>query len=121
MSSNKKSQKDSSNKVFEANSLIEAADKRKKEYEVFEKRLYTLRKAFLRMTKLDDFQGKAATNIKNFFSGQVEVVDSWLLLVKEKIVFFETISYVIKNKKLEDLYVELSFLSQELDNADKTA
>ncbi|MDA1478435.1 T7SS effector LXG polymorphic toxin, partial [Bacillus changyiensis] len=40
---------------------------------------------------------------------------------KEKIVFFETISYVIKNKKLEDLYVELSFLSQELDNADKTA
>ncbi|MDA7028614.1 T7SS effector LXG polymorphic toxin [Bacillus sp. CLL-7-23] len=121
MSSNKKPQKDSSNKVFEANSLIEAADKRKKEYEAFEKRLYTLRKAFLRMTKLDDFQGKAATNIKNFFSGQVEVVDSWILLAKEKVVFFELISYEVKNKKLEDLYVELSFLSQELDNADKTA
>ncbi|MDA1477254.1 T7SS effector LXG polymorphic toxin [Bacillus changyiensis] len=111
----------SSNKVFEANSLIDAADKRKKQYENFEEQLQTLKDAFLRMTKLDDFQGKAATNMKNFFSGQAEIVDSWLLLAKERIVFFETISYAVKNKKLEDLYVELSFLSQELENADKTA
>ncbi|MDA7026651.1 T7SS effector LXG polymorphic toxin [Bacillus sp. CLL-7-23] len=111
----------SSNKVFEANSLIDAANKRKKQYENFEEQLQTLKDAFLRMTKLDDFQGKAATNMKNFFSGQAEIVDSWLLLAKERIVFFETISYAVKNKKLEDLYVELSFLSQDLDNADKTA
>ncbi|NPC91235.1 hypothetical protein HOO54_02935 [Bacillus sp. WMMC1349] len=121
MSSNKKPKKDSSNKVYEANSLIDAADKRKKQYESFEEQLQTLKDAFLRMTKLDDFQGKAATNMKNFFSGQAEIVDSWLLLAKERIVFFELLSYAVKNKKLEDLYVELSFLSQDLDTADKTA
>ncbi|MEC2368251.1 T7SS effector LXG polymorphic toxin, partial [Bacillus licheniformis] len=34
-------------KVFEAHSLIEAANNRKKQYETFEDQLQTLKKAFL--------------------------------------------------------------------------
>ncbi|MEC2364881.1 T7SS effector LXG polymorphic toxin, partial [Bacillus licheniformis] len=46
-------------KVFEAHSLIEAANNRKKQYETFEDQLQTLKKAFLGVADLgDDFQGK---------------------------------------------------------------
>lgn len=109
-------------KVFEASSLIEAANKRKKEYEAFEEQLQTLKKAFLGVADLgDDFQGKGADNIKDFFRGQAEIVDSWLKLVDGQIAFFKGISGDIKDQKLSNSYVEVSFLDHELKNADLKA
>lgn len=109
-------------KVFEASSLIETANKRQKEYEAFEEQLQTLKKAFLGVADLgDDFQGKGADNIKDFFRGQAEVVDSWLKLVDAQIAFFKGISGDIKNQKLSNSYVEVSFLDHELKNADLKA
>lgn len=109
-------------KVFEASSLIEAANKRKKEYEAFEEQLQTLKKAFLGVADLgDDFEGKGADNIKDFFRGQAEIVDSWLKLVDAQIAFFKGVSGDIKDQKLSNSYVEVSFLDHELKNADLKA
>lgn len=109
-------------KVFEAHSLIEAANNRKKQYETFEDQLQTLKKAFLGVADLgEDFQGKGADNIKDFYKGQAEIVDSWLKLVEAQIAFFKGISGDIKDKKLSDSYVEISFLDHELKNADLKA
>ncbi|PAC95737.1 ribonuclease YeeF family protein [Bacillus paralicheniformis] len=109
-------------KVFEASSLIEAANKRKKEYEAFEEQLQTLKKAFLGVADLgDDFEGKGADNIKDFFRGQAEIVDSWLKFVDAQIAFFKGVSGDIKDQKLSNSYVEVSFLDHELKNADLKA
>lgn len=109
-------------KVFEASSLIEAANKRKKEYEAFEEQLQTLKKAFLGVADLgDDFEGKGADNIKDFFRGQAKIVDSWLKLVDAQIAFFKGVSGDIKDQKLSNSYVEVSFLDHELKNADLKA
>ncbi|MCY8755664.1 T7SS effector LXG polymorphic toxin [Bacillus haynesii] len=109
-------------KILESSSLIEAANTRKKEYEAFEEQLQTLKKAFLGVADLgDDFQGKGADNIKDFFKGQAEIVDSWLKLVEAQIAFFKGVSGDIKDHKLANSYVEISFLDHELKNADLKA
>ncbi|MDM5287396.1 MULTISPECIES: ribonuclease YeeF family protein [Bacillus subtilis group] len=109
-------------KILESSSLVEAANKRLKEYEAFEEQLQTLKKAFLGVADLgDDFQGKGADNIKDFFRGQAEIVDSWLKLVDAQIAFFKGVSGDIKDQKLSNSYVEVSFLDHELKNADLKA
>ncbi|MCY9148782.1 ribonuclease YeeF family protein [Bacillus haynesii] len=109
-------------KILESSSLVEAANKRKKEYETFEDQLQTLKKAFLGVADLgDDFQGKGADNIKDFFRGQAEIVDSWLKLVDAQIAFFKGVSGDIKDQKLSNSYVEVSYLDHELKNADLKA
>ncbi|MCY9373493.1 T7SS effector LXG polymorphic toxin [Bacillus haynesii] len=109
---------DNAVKVFESSTLIEAANTRKKQYENFEDQLGTLKKAFLGVANLgDDFKGKGADNIKEFFRGQAEVVDSWLNLTKSQIAFFNSIESNIEGKKLSDSYIEMSFLTTELSNA----
>ncbi|WNV79369.1 T7SS effector LXG polymorphic toxin [Bacillus atrophaeus] len=109
-------------KVFESQSLIDEADKRKKQYETFEEQLNTLKKAFQGVADLgDDFKGKGADNIKDFFQGQAEIVDSWLTLVSSQIAFLKGISGDIKDQELSDSYVETSFLDHELPNGDLKA
>lgn len=74
-------------------------NKRKKEYEAFEDQLQTLKKAFLGVADLgDDFQGKGADNIKDFFRGQAEIVDSWLKLVDAQISFLKGFPATLKIK-----------------------
>ncbi|MCY8825702.1 ribonuclease YeeF family protein [Bacillus atrophaeus] len=109
-------------KVFESQSLIDEAEKRKKQYETFEEQLNTLKKAFQDVADLgDDFKGKGADNIKDFFQGQAEIVDSWLTLVSSQIAFLKGISGDIKDQELSDSYVETSFLDHELPNGDLKA
>lgn len=81
-------------KVFESKSLIEEAKSRKKQYETLEEQLNTLKKAFQGVADLgDNFKGNGADNIKDFFQGQAEIVDSWLTLVSAQIAFLNGISY----------------------------
>ncbi|NPC93399.1 hypothetical protein HOO54_14420 [Bacillus sp. WMMC1349] len=111
---------DSSAKVFEASTLVERADQRKKDYENLKEKLQTLKTACLGVADLgDDFTGKGADNIKEFFRGQAEVVDSWITLADMQISFFNGVSGDIEAKKLPDSYIEMSFLKTELKNADK--
>ncbi|TDY58938.1 T7SS effector LXG polymorphic toxin [Bacillus subtilis] len=109
-------------KVFESKSLIEEAKSRKKQYETLEEQLNTLKKAFQGVADLgDNFKGKGADNIKDFFQGQAEIVDSWLTLVSAQIAFLNGISGDIKDQELNDSYVETSFLDHELPNGDLKA
>ncbi|MCY7831268.1 T7SS effector LXG polymorphic toxin [Bacillus spizizenii] len=109
-------------KVFESKSLIEEAKSRKKQYETLEEQLNTLKKAFQEVADLgDNFKGKGADNIKDFFQGQAEIVESWLTLVSAQIAFLKGISGDIKDQELNDSYVETSFLDHELSNGDLKA
>ncbi|MEG7334781.1 ribonuclease YeeF family protein [Bacillus sp. 0102A] len=104
-------------KVFESKTLIEEAKSRKKQYETLEEQLETLKKAFQAVADLgQDFTGKGADNIKDFFQGQADIVDTWLKLVSAQIAFFKGISGDIKEKELKDHYVETSYLENELPN-----
>lgn len=109
-------------KVFESQSLTDEADKRKKQYEALEEQLHALKKSFQGMADLGDaLKGKGADNIKDFFQGQAEIADSWLMLVSAQIAFLNGISGDIKDQELSDSYVETSFLEHELANADLKA
>ncbi|MDA7027415.1 T7SS effector LXG polymorphic toxin [Bacillus sp. CLL-7-23] len=128
MAKNKKNDKgknnelDSSVKVFEESTLIERADQRKKDYENLKDKLQTLKTACDGVADLgDDFTGKGADNIKEFFRGQSEVVDSWIVLADMQIAFFKGVAGDVKDKKLTDSYIEMSFLKTELKNADKSS
>ncbi|MCP6683698.1 ribonuclease YeeF family protein [Bacillus nakamurai] len=109
-------------KVFEAHSLIDESAKRKEQYEALEEQLNTLKQAFQGIADLgDDFKGKGADNIKDFFQGQAEIAESWLTLVSSQIAFLKGISGEIKDRKLNDSYAETSFLEHEAANGEAKA
>ncbi|WKB36043.1 T7SS effector LXG polymorphic toxin [Terrilactibacillus sp. S3-3] len=74
--------------VFEAQTLIAAVKARAKQYEALKGQFQLLKTAFQRITQMDDFQGKGAQAIKQFYQAQIDVVNAWLRLIDRQIAFF---------------------------------
>lgn len=70
-------------KVYEAKSLISAAEKQAKEYNHLREQFLNLKKVFHGVADLSgiDFSGKGADNIKAFFQDYGVIADSWLDMI----------------------------------------
>lgn len=103
-------------KVYEANSLLAAMNKRLEEYQSFREGLVSLKHAFQGVADLDDeFQGKGADNIKAFYSGQAGIVDDWLDLVDMQIQFLNGVSGAMADARLSGgTFVDMEFLENQL-------
>lgn len=109
------------NKFYDAKSLFDAMEKRAKQYEDFEGQLRDLKKEFQGIVYLDDeFKGKGAEAIKDFYRAQIDVVDAWLRLAKRQIAFFRSVQGKAERLKLSgNTVVHVDFLGNELFNADR--
>ncbi|WKB36324.1 T7SS effector LXG polymorphic toxin [Terrilactibacillus sp. S3-3] len=111
--------------VFEAQTLIAAVKARAKQYEALKDQFQHLKTAFQNITDLDDFQGKGAQAIKEFYQAQIDVINAWLRLIDRQIAFFNGVPGAIEDKGLSgdkdssgdmDTVVAVPFLEQELAN-----
>ncbi|WP_422067240.1 T7SS effector LXG polymorphic toxin [Sporolactobacillus shoreae] len=75
-----------------------------------------LKTAFQQITGLGkDFQGKGADAIKQFYRAQANVVDTWLDLIDQQIVYYRSIPGAINKKHLdEQASVQVPFLEDDL-------
>ncbi|RYL93280.1 LXG domain-containing protein [Sporolactobacillus sp. THM19-2] len=107
----------SDTKVFEADTLVEAATARAHDYQTLRGQFEALRATFQGVTQLgsSDFQGQGADAIRSFYEAQSHVVDAWLRLIDKRIAFFKGIPGMIDNKNLGgDTYVNVPFLEDDL-------
>ncbi|MGC4378120.1 T7SS effector LXG polymorphic toxin [Fictibacillus sp. Mic-4] len=110
-------------KVYEAKTLVAAMEERAKHYKTFQEQLNDLKKAFQAVVDLgDDFKGKGADAIKDFYRAQIDVVDEWIDLTKQQIAFFNGIKASTEDVNLADgTVVHLPFLENELKRAYQTS
>ncbi|MDQ0861807.1 ribonuclease YeeF family protein [Bacillus sp. V2I10] len=110
-------------KVYEAKTLVSAAEKRAKQYEELKEQLNQLKKQFLDIVNSgDEFQGKGAEAIKGFYSAQVDVVEAWMRLIDKNIAFLRGIPGSTEDAKLSgDTFVQMSFLEENVPRAQNRA
>jgi len=109
------------NAVYEADTLLEAAEKRVDSYKKLQAQIQTLKKAFEGVANLEnDFKGKGADNIKSFYKGHEDIANQWLNLIHTQIAFFKTVKTKIAKADLpKGTFVDVSFLTQNLDAGEK--
>ncbi|MGE7219248.1 T7SS effector LXG polymorphic toxin [Priestia koreensis] len=103
-------------KVYEAHTLLYAAREREEAYKSLYGQLKVLKKALHSVATLDDdFKGKGADKIKNFYQAHVDIVTHWKSLVSSHQAYFGSVADYVEKAKLEvDLFIDVSFLEHDL-------
>ncbi|MCO7125895.1 LXG domain-containing protein [Sporolactobacillus shoreicorticis] len=106
----------SDTQTYDAKELITAAKAHAKHYQTLRDQFHRLRAAFQQIAGLgSDFQGHGAQAIKQFYTAQVNVTDSWLRLIDKKIAYFQDVAGTIDDKNLGgDTQVRVPFLNEDL-------
>ncbi|TYR78804.1 hypothetical protein FZC66_17390 [Priestia megaterium] len=104
------------NAVYEASTLLKAADERVRAYQQLEQQIIHLKEAFNGVANLgDEFKGRGADNIKSFYEGHAAVANQWLNLIRTQIAFFESIPMQVESANLKgQTVVNVSLLETEL-------
>ncbi len=103
-------------KVYEAETLVSAMEKRARQYEDLKEQVNHLKKQFLDIANSgDEFQGKGAESIKGFYSAQADVAEAWIRLIDKNIAFFKGVEGDTVDAKLSgSTFVQLPFLEENI-------
>ncbi|QNF30000.1 T7SS effector LXG polymorphic toxin [Metabacillus elymi] len=103
-------------KVLDTKSFIHTMKDRSQGYKNLREQLEQVKRKCNDIVNLDDqFQGKGADAIKNFYQAQIDVIEAWLRLTDRHIVFFNGIQGSTEDKDLSgNTVVHLPFLEDEL-------
>ncbi|TDL32832.1 hypothetical protein E2R51_09175 [Jeotgalibacillus sp. S-D1] len=104
---------------YDAAALQGAMEERAGQYETFRGQLMVLKDKMTAVTNLGEaFEGKAANSIKSFFKAQSTIVDMWIQLVDQQILFMNDVGAMAEDRKLGgSTYVDVPFLEEELETA----
>ncbi|MEY8742414.1 ribonuclease YeeF family protein [Bacillales bacterium AN1005] len=109
-------------KVLDSSSLQDSMEARAKRYKNLREQFNQLKKAFNEIVDFDDFEGKGAKSIKDFYLGQIEVVEAWQRLIERQIAFFEGVAGKLQDKDLGgNTRVETDFLKYDLAQKERIA
>ncbi|MDM5293215.1 T7SS effector LXG polymorphic toxin [Peribacillus simplex] len=108
--------------IYESQTLVQAIETRAGQYKDLKEQLTELKKGFESIVHLDDeLQGQGAEAIKGFYKAQIDVVDSWLLLINRHVAFLSGIQGDTIEANLSETVVTVPFLEEELTNATRNS
>ncbi|WP_061464719.1 T7SS effector LXG polymorphic toxin [Peribacillus simplex] len=108
--------------IYESQTLVSAMQARVGQYKDLKEQLTELKKGFESIVHLDDeLQGQGAEAIKGFYKAQIDVVDSWLLLINRHVAFLSGIQGDTIEANLSETVVTVPFLEEELTNATRNS
>ncbi|MDM5452150.1 T7SS effector LXG polymorphic toxin [Peribacillus simplex] len=108
--------------IYESQTLVQAIETRAGQYKDLKEQLTELKKGFESIVHLDDeLQGQGAEAIKGFYKAQIDVVDSWLLLINRHVAFLSGIQGDTIEANLSETVVTVPFLEEELTIANRNS
>ncbi|QNF29991.1 hypothetical protein HUW50_22385 [Metabacillus sp. KUDC1714] len=101
---------------MDTKSFIHTIKDRSQEYKNLSEQLEQVKRKCNDIVNLDDqFKGKGADAIKNFYQAQIDVIEAWLRLTDRHIAFLNGIQGSTEEKNLSgNTVVHLPFLEDEL-------
>ncbi|KAB8126071.1 hypothetical protein F9U64_20780 [Gracilibacillus oryzae] len=111
-----------SHQTLETRTLVEAMENRAKEYERLKGQFEVLKNAFQRIVDLEDFTGKGAEAIKDFYKAHVGLINSWLEFIDMQLLFLNDVKAQTEDHRLGgETVVHIPFLEGELENGSDLA
>ncbi|KIL51077.1 T7SS effector LXG polymorphic toxin [Jeotgalibacillus campisalis] len=104
---------------YDAEALQTTMEERVSQYESFKEKLVVLREKMLAVTELGDaFEGESATNIKNLYRHQSEIVTLWIQLAEQQIAFMGDVGAMAEDRTLGgNTFIDVPFADSDLQTA----
>ncbi|MGD7044803.1 T7SS effector LXG polymorphic toxin [Jeotgalibacillus proteolyticus] len=104
---------------YDAEALQTTMEERVSQYESFKEKLVVLREKMLVVTELGDaFEGEGATNIKDLYRHQSEIVTLWIQLAEQQIAFMGDVGAMAEDRTLGgNTFIDVPFADSDLQTA----